>query len=194
MQKLSDTSLAIDYQNNIGSRYKHDNYDNSHLENNLQNKVDILSKYVEVRNEAIKLRQAGDRWLELEHVKGKFRRHQNSPYYNELKPVLEERERLASVIVDNYHDYKNLITRSKLNYNTIEKHAGRQEHQYYFKRIDYNGSIKDIKGFGRILDIQEQVRKWNEGELFAAVLKQSGKELREITLKIIEGIEEHKAH
>ena len=178
IQKRGDTSLATDHQQSINGK--------------LLEETNTVARYVEVRGEVIKVRQATDDWLELERAKGRIRQHHDSPYHEELKPLLTERQNLASVITDNYEDYGKLLSRCKLNYNTIEKHAGKSEHHYYFKRIDYSGSIKDIDGFSRILDLQEQISGYSEGKLFEAKLNDHRKELKEITSRIIDGFEDHK--
>lgn len=183
VQRRVDTSFAMDYERRkdlINGVHKADD------------KIDLLARYIEVRSEVIKVRQANSSWFELERIKGRVRQYNESPYHDDLKPLLEEREKLAGIITDNYDDYKNLIIQSKINYNTIERHGGRSEYKYYFKRIDYTGSVRDIGGFDKILELQKELNACESGELFKDKILKCMGALHEVTLNIKAELEEHK--
>ncbi|NDB81891.1 MAG: hypothetical protein EB127_03990 [Alphaproteobacteria bacterium] len=145
LQKRSATSLSIDYQRI------------SPLE---KERCETLSRYIDTKSEVMKLMQASNNWLKLEKLKSSAEiNYQDTPFYEELSAALEERRQLATLITDNKIGYKQIITQSKLNYATIEKHAGKSEYSYYFEARKNKNSALPLRGFARVLEIQSQFSK-----------------------------------
>lgn len=175
IQKIGDTSLAVDYENNKVSI-----------------EAEKLEKYVDTRNEVIALRKSIDEWLDIERSKGRVVSFSDHKYHHELNTLVDERKQLALEIYDNFDNYKSLLTQSNINFNTIEKHAEKSEFKYFFSRKDYSGSIADIKGFREILDIRDNLNKCEQGALFEKEVKEHSIKLQEVSSRLINEFEEHK--
>jgi ATP-dependent exoDNAse (exonuclease V) alpha subunit len=102
--------------------------------------ANFVSDYIEVRNEALKLR----RLLYDKVVDKKLNREA-------LKLALSKREKFATAILDNYEKYKVILSQTGIKFDTIEKHAGRNIYQYFFENKNLGSHIdsNEIKELSR---------------------------------------------
>ncbi len=138
----------------------------------------IVSEYIAVKGEAIKLSQTIDSWVEQGRMKGEGRKAQDHEMYSELQASLGSRRALASQICDDIDVFSKVLTQTGINYNTIEKHAGRGKYKYFFERksesalnsIPKGGvsisPLREIEGFASLLDSCRALRACDIGPLF----------------------------
>ena len=139
------------------------------------NEFRVLNDYVEVRDEVIKLSKEIDEWVRIQNLRGEMTKASEHEMYLALQESLVKRKDLAGGICDNYDSFGKLVVASNINYNTLEKHAGRGKYKYFFERRNSEVgcnlgvlSLKRLEGFEDTIKLAREFQSCDRGPLFEA--------------------------
>jgi ATP-dependent exoDNAse (exonuclease V) alpha subunit len=144
--------------------------------------ANFVSEYIEVRNETIKLRTL------LYEVGGDKEWNRA-----ELKLALSKRSKFAEEILNNYEKYSVILSQTGINYDTIEKHAGRNIYQYFFENKN-TGNYIDSAEINVLNTEFSELQKCEIGAIFNHGIKARSLviKLHNISKKILSEFEESK--